>query len=270
MTKVEAFAPAKLNLTLHVTGQRADGYHLLDSVVVFADIGDRLTLRPYDVMSINVTGPFAPGVPTDARNLAWRAAEAAGVSCEITLDKVLPHAAGIGGGSSDAAAVLRCADGLGGQVPSDVAALGADVPVCMTLGAQRMSGIGDMLSRLTLPKAWLVLVTPDVKLATAPVFEALETKTNPPMAEIGPFNGFYAFVAWLKSQRNDLEPPARALVPEISEALAALANAPVARMSGSGPTCFGVFPSDDVARAAARRIAEQHPSWWVQAARMIA
>ncbi len=139
-------APAKINLTLHVTGQRADGYHLLDSLVVFADMGDRLTLRRAEVPALTVTGPMAAGVPSGPENLVLRAARAMGVALDITLEKHLPSAAGIGGGSSDAAAVLRGAVALlpGLELPGDQGlSLGADVPVCLMARAARMRGIGE-------------------------------------------------------------------------------------------------------------------------------
>ena len=132
MTTVNVFAPAKINLTLHVTGRRADGYHLLDSLVVFADTGDLLQLDPGPELALDVSGLFAGGVPADERNLVWKAAEGAGWTGHISLDKQLPHGAGIGGGSSDAAAVLRALAGQGTGIPEDLSlSLGADVPVCM-------------------------------------------------------------------------------------------------------------------------------------------
>ncbi|MDG1068196.1 MAG: 4-(cytidine 5'-diphospho)-2-C-methyl-D-erythritol kinase, partial [Sulfitobacter sp.] len=162
----EGFAPAKVNLTLHVTGQRADGYHLLDSLVVFADIGDRLWFDAGPQMRISVTGPFAEGVPVDQRNLVWQAAVLAGWTGHITLEKNLPHGAGIGGGSSDAAAVLRAFGGT-----ADALQLGADVPVCLAHAPQRMRGIGEILDPIApLPDLEIVLVNPRVAVPTAPVF----------------------------------------------------------------------------------------------------
>ena len=151
MATNEAFAPAKINLTLHVTGRRADGYHLLDSLVVFADLGDRLWLDPGAQMSLEVSGPFADGVPRDDSNLVWRAAMAAGWRGAIRLEKNLPHGAGIGGGSADAAALLRALHGDDAMRvigPEATLALGADVPVCLHTGPQRMRGIGEQLTRL--------------------------------------------------------------------------------------------------------------------------
>ena len=262
MTTTEAFAPAKINLTLHVTGQRGDGYHLLDSLVMFADVGDRLRLTPGPELSISVTGPFATGVPTDARNLVWRAATLAGWTGHIALDKALPHGAGIGGGSSDAAAVLRALGFRG-----DALSLGADVPVCQRGAATLMSGIGERLAPVPgLPPLPAVLVNPGVHVPTPQVFAALARKDNPPMAAL-PDGGPGVWLDWLRAQRNDLEAPAIALAPQISGVLAALAECPglaLARMSGSGATCFGLFADAESADAAARSISGQHPGWWVR------
>ncbi|MEQ6248878.1 4-(cytidine 5'-diphospho)-2-C-methyl-D-erythritol kinase [Sulfitobacter sp. HNIBRBA3233] len=256
-------APAKVNLTLHVTGQRADGYHLLDSLVVFADVGDRLRFADGD-MRITVTGPFAEGVPRDARNLVWQAAELAGWQGHITLEKNLPHGAGIGGGSADAAAVLRQFGGHEGALT-----LGADVPVCLSPAAQRMRGIGEVCTPAPpLPDFEMVLVNPGVAVPTGPVFAALASKDNPPMPQILPqWSGFEDFCAWLADQRNDLEPPARRLVPEIGTALSRLdaAGARLSRMSGSGATCFGLFAGG--AAKAAEVLRRAHPDWWVVACR---
>lgn len=260
----EAFAPAKVNLCLHVTGQRSDGYHLLDSLVVFADIGDRLWFEAGAVMQIEVTGPFAAGVPTDSGNLVWQAAEIAGWIGKIRLEKNLPHGAGIGSGSSDAAAVLRCFGGV-----DAAATLGADVPVCLSSAPQRMRGIGDDLGLMApLPPLEILLVNPNVIVPTGPVFGALASKDNPPMPDVIPeLQGADAFCQWLGQQRNDLEKPALEIAPQIGEVLAALDGALLARMSGSGATCFGLY--DSGAQQAAERIAHAHPTWWVAAGRVL-
>ncbi len=180
----EAFAPAKINLTLHVTGQRADGYHLLDSLVVFADVGDRVTVAPAARASLTVTGPFAANVPRGDENLVLRAAALAGAPpLSIALHKTLPAASGIGGGSSDAAATLRAVSELAGAaLPGDAAALGADVPVCLLARACRMSGIGDILVPLAdLPPLYLVFANPGVAVSTAEVFAALTCKDGTAM-----------------------------------------------------------------------------------------
>lgn len=269
---VKAFAPAKVNLTLHVTGQREDGFHLLDSLVVFADLGDHLTMNRAQKPQLHVTGPMSEGVPTDSRNLVWQAAGLmnAAEEVEITLDKHLPAAAGIGGGSSDAAATLRGLERLlERDIPGDLARLGADVPVCLRRSTQRMRGIGEKLQSLSLPALPAVLINPGVEVPTGAIFDALPTKVNPPMPEEVPdFTGIEDCVAWLGAQRNDLEPPASALVGEVEEVLDVLHHAPACllqRMSGSGATCFGLFPDPKTARAAADLISARHPVWWVQA-----
>ena len=269
----EAFAPAKINLTLHVTGQRSDSYHLLDSLVVFGSVGDRLWLAHGDSMSMEITGPFAQGVPADARNLVWRAAEVAGVTGHITLEKNLPHGAGLGGGSADAAALLRSlygdrvTDGIG---LAQTLALGADVPVCMSAVPQRMRGIGGALDRIwPVPELHIVLANPRVPVPTSEVFTRLERKDNRPMAPVLKTNDLSAFTAWLGTQRNDLQSPAIAFAPVIGEVLDALQGALIVRMSGSGSTCFGIYPDAAAASDAASRISAGHPDWWVVAARTV-
>ena len=260
MADTPVLAPAKINLSLHVTGRRDDGYHLLDSLVVFADIGDRLWLSNADEMSLSVVGAFAEGVPEDGRNLVWQAAERAGRVLSIRLEKNLPHGAGIGGGSSDAAAVLRWA-GAGEHALS----LGADVPVCLSQAPQRMRGIGEQLGPVPVPECHLVLVNPGVHVPTPAVFRALERRDNAGMTPMAD-----DFVGWLGDQRNDLQKAAISVAPVIAEALAALDDALVARMSGSGATCFGLYPDANTAKASAERIAAARPCWWVRACRSFA
>jgi 4-diphosphocytidyl-2-C-methyl-D-erythritol kinase len=270
---VRLFAPAKVNLALHVTGRRDDGYHLLDSVVVFADIGDGLEIAPSHELALTVTGPRAAGVPADRRNLIWRAAELfpPGQGAAITLDKHLPHAGGIGGGSADAAAALRgLSEVWGVPLPGDAAvlSLGADVPVCLFGRPARMSGIGETIAPLPpLPPVWIVLVNPGVEVPTGAVFEALSSPDNPPLPEL-PQEGWAdvaALAEWLLRTRNDLEGPARAQVHAVETVLAALNTQPdclLARMSGSGGTCFGLFADAEGARRAADVLGSE-PGWWV-------
>jgi 4-diphosphocytidyl-2-C-methyl-D-erythritol kinase len=269
MTKTDVFAPAKINLCLHVTGQRADGYHLLDSLVMFADVGDCLSILPADEMSLTVTGPRAEGVPADARNLCWKAAEAFGATAAITLEKHLPAAAGIGGGSSDAAAVLTgLARATGRAFEGDAAALGADVPVCQMARAARMSGIGEEVTALDMPKLHAVLVNPGVEVSTPKIFKRLTQKSNPPMTGLPHSPDTEALTAWLATQRNDLEPPAVALAPVIGTVLDALRAEPgvtLARMSGSGATCFARCGDAEAASRVALAISDAHPDWWVRA-----
>ena len=261
---IEAFAPAKINLSLHVTGQRPDGYHLLDSLVLFADVGDRLWLDKATDMSVEVFGPFAQGVPKDNSNLVWKAAQLAGWSGRIRLEKNLPHGAGIGGGSSDAAAVLRAlgADDQGLN-------LGADVPVCHLSSAARMTGIGEVVEKVNgLPNLFAVLANPQIHMPTPAVFQNLTNKQNPKMDKLPNFmegdpEGFFE---WLGDLRNDLEIPAIKAVPAISNVLAALGGlqgARITRMSGSGATCFALFDDRTLAIKGAGTLQKIYPEWWV-------
>ncbi len=280
-----AAAPAKVNLTLHVTGQRDDGYHLLDSLVVFAGVADQLTATVAPDLRISVNGPFSTGVPTNHTNLVLRAAEnlrrTRGVTkgAAITLEKHLPHAAGIGSGSSDAAAALGLLAEIWGVAPlpataDEVLALGADVPVCMRNPAPtRMSGIGDILSPVPLlPDCAMVLVRPPVEVPTAVVFKGLASKTGTPMTPIPDGMDFKAFAQWLSAQRNDMAAPACLLAPDIGAAIAQLRASPhvaAAGMSGSGATCFALVKDMATARQVARVIQLSHMGWWVAPAELL-
>ncbi len=271
-------ARAKVNLALHVTGRRADGYHLLDSLVVFAGTGDVLTARVADALTLDIGGPRGAGLSTGPENLVLRAARAfpAGRGAAVRLEKHLPVASGIGGGSADAAATLRLLARLWGVAlpdPAAVLALGADVPVCLAGQTARMSGIGETVAPLDapLPRAWLVLANPGAELSTPAVFRTLERRDNPAMPDLPPLPDAMALAAFLHTCRNDLEPPARAVCPAIAPVLAALAAQPgclIARMSGSGATCFGLFATRAQARAAAANLTRAEPGWWVRAAEM--
>lgn len=269
---VSAFAPAKLNLTLHVTGQRADGYHLLDSFVCFADVGDLITVAFDDRLSLEVTGPRADGVPSDDSNLVLKAARFLDPDghARITLNKRLPAAAGIGGGSSDAAAALRALSELWDKpLPDEIVALGADVPVCLHPMALRMQGVGEVLSPVApLPETYAVLANPGIDVPTPSVFNELQKKENAPMADVPAFHQTEELAAWLKSQRNDLQAPAIAQAPVISTVLEALQGGLFAAMSGSGATCFAVHSTLSDAEAHARQIAKAYPEWWVVPCRL--
>lgn len=256
-------APAKINLALHVTGRRADGYHLLDSLVVFTALGDRVQVTPAAETSLTVTGPFADAVPPGADNLCLRALEAVGARAHVVLDKQLPPASGIGGGTADAAAVLRAL----GRSPARPEALGADLPACLLSRPLRMRGVGELIQPLALPVLHLVLVNPRVETPTPAVFAALDRRDGSPLPELPLAADTGTLLRWLGSTRNDLQPPALALRPVIGDCLAALAalGTQFARMSGSGATCFGVFPDASAAQAAARAILAGNPGWWVQA-----
>jgi 4-diphosphocytidyl-2-C-methyl-D-erythritol kinase len=278
-------APAKVNLTLHVTGKRADGYHLLDSLVVFAGIGDEISATPAPEFTLDVSGQFSDGVPRDDTNSILRAARMfqarAGVhmAAHLRLTKTLPHAAGIGSGSSDAATTLSLLARLWDVPPlaaddPDVLALGADVPVCRRAPHPvRMEGIGERLSPLPgLPKCAMVLVNPRVSVPTGEVFRGLHRADNPPMPPVPPGLSFPKFCDWLRAQRNDLLAPAEAIAPEITRALALLRRLPavqVAVMSGSGATCVGLVRDIGTAREVARVVQVAEMGWWVAPAEML-
>lgn len=265
------FAPAKINLCLHVTGQRADGYHLLDSLVVFCGVGDQIEARPSDGLSLTLSGPFAAGLPLGEDNLVLRAARAFGADAEFTLEKNLPPASGIGGGSADAAAAIRALQRLTGKPgpePAEILALGADLPVCLAGRPTRMRGIGEELSPVpALPEAHLLLVNPRVEVPTPAVFRSLARRDNPGLPDMLPeWPDCRTFADWLARQRNDLEAPALGIAPMIGTVLGDLRKLPgalLARMSGSGATCFALFESAELAEAGAVTIRAAHPDWWV-------
>jgi 4-diphosphocytidyl-2-C-methyl-D-erythritol kinase len=268
-------APAKVNLALHVTGRRADGMHLLDSLVVFPRLGDLVEAEPAQGLSLAVDGAFARDLGAGADNLVLRAAallRPPGRGAALRLTKSLPVASGLGGGSADAAATLRLLARLWQAPPPPPAAtlaLGADLPVCLAGQPARMRGIGEDLTPVALPSFWLVLANPGVPVATAAVFADLAGRSNPPMPAPPAFADAEGLFAFLAAQRNDLEAPAAALAPAIGQALAALAAQPgcrLARMSGSGATCFGLFATEAAALAAAAEIRRAAPAWWVAAA----
>ena len=281
-------APAKINLALHVTGRRSDGYHLLDTLVVFTGAGDRIRVAPAAKDEFTVAGPFAAGVPADdanlvvrARDLLRRMAGARAFPVSIELEKNLPVASGIGGGSSDAAAALRALARLWDlALPADELAqaglaLGADMPMCVAARTLRAQGVGEEIAAVTgLPALDMVLVNPGVAVATPAVFGQLQSRHNPPLPALPALPaaaGFAALTGWLATTRNDLEAPAIAAAPQIAPVLAALrdSGAAFARMSGSGATCFGLYPSPEEAACAAERIAAAQPSWYVRATRTI-
>lgn len=272
---VQAFAPAKINLTLHVTGRRADGYHLLDSLVMFADVGDRITASAAAETTLEIDGPKASSIPTGADNIVFKAARLMGVTADIRLEKNLPAAAGIGGGSTDAAATLRALSELSGvALPKDSLSLGADVPVCLSdAGAARMQGVGDQVTAVhDLPVLNAVLVNPNIPVLTANVFANLKSRDNPPMPDTLPQGASTAeLIEWLRGMRNDLEPAAIEAEPVIAQVFSTLEVTPgclLARMSGAGGTCFGLYNDAETAAAAAGRLQEQNPGWWVVATQL--
>jgi 4-diphosphocytidyl-2-C-methyl-D-erythritol kinase len=277
-------APAKVNLTLRILGKRADGYHDLESLVVFARLADEVTLTPGAPLGLDVGGPTAAAAGEVADNLVLRAVrELAGRIDGLrlgrfALTKHLPVAAGVGGGSADAAAALRLVMRVNAiarddpRVMAAARATGADVPVCVDPRPRVMRGIGDILSApLALPALPAVLVNPGVAVPTREVFARLGLASGGRRGEASRIdaaglNERDALIRWLATQPNDLEPPARALQPVISDVLVALSGCDgclLARMSGSGATCFGLFDTDAASAAAARRIAGAHAGWWV-------
>lgn len=271
MTVVETFVPAKVTLALHVTGQRDDGYHTLDSLAMFANLGDRMTISMPGSYNLTLKGPMADGVPEDDTNLVIRAAQLMRMNADFVLEKNIPNAAGLGGGPGDAAATLRILSGFGGKpVPGDGIELGADVPLCLQSEPARVTGIGDVVTPLhNLPAMHVVLVNPRLPVLTTEVFKRLEHKVNRPMPQkIPEFATAAEFARWLKDMRNDLQEPAIEKEPVIKQVFDTLERTPgclLTRMSGSGGTCFGIYNDQETARSAAGRLQESHTSWWVAA-----
>lgn len=282
LSAMSEVARAKVNLTLRVLGRRADGYHELRSLVAFADVGDLLSFELADGLSLELTGPFGASLAGEEDNLVLRAARAlqaaAGTrdGARIRLDKRLPVASGIGGGSADAAATLRGLARLWG-ITDDLAPLalplGADVPVCIDSQTVLMEGIGERLTPVALPPLHMVLVNPGVAVPTGRVFQMLAA----PLLSAVPAgqraqNGIWSdqpFMDWLSRQANDLEAPARAICPVVGEVVAALAGTQgslIARMSGSGATCFGLYADKKSSADAADALRTAYPAWWVVAA----
>ncbi len=288
-------ARAKINLALHVTGQREDGYHLLDSLVCFTDFGDQLTLsknqQTSEIATLEISGPFAAGLSSTADNLIIKAANVLshsfgkiGVSCppvHIHLEKNLPLASGIGGGSADAATTLVMLKNFWGKdAPIDLneiaQTLGADVAMCLNTQPKCVSGVGEKLSdfplKVSLP---LLLANPGIRLSTPDVFAALENKTNAPMGLFSSVDkiDIASVVEMLTPLRNDLEKPARNLVPQIGVVLDKIASqqgCKLARMSGSGATCFGVFDNVENCELALENINRDKSRWWLKSTRTIA
>lgn len=273
MSSLSESAFAKINLTLRVTGRRADGYHLLDSVIAFADIADRLQAEPADDITLEIHGPFAHAAPKDRNTVLtaaiklrerYRVAEGA----SIRLEKNLPAGAGIGGGSADAGACLRLLCRLWGLAPEAgelealALAIGADVPVCLASQPTRLRGIGELLTPgPDLAGTPILLIHPGTPLSTPDVFRAFR----------GPFSAADDAMD-VASGHNDLEAPACRLLPEISAVLAALrgqAGCRLARMSGSGSACFGLFDAGDAAMVAQSALSTRHPGWWVRAGHLL-
>ncbi|HEX8644220.1 MAG TPA: 4-(cytidine 5'-diphospho)-2-C-methyl-D-erythritol kinase [Allosphingosinicella sp.] len=261
---------AKLNLALHVRGKERDGYHRIETIFAFCQEGDLLAVEEADELSLAVSGPFGHELSSGEDNLAMLAARAlaemAGITrgAALTLEKRLPVSAGLGGGSADAGAALRLLcrwwdiDPPAAALHELAARLGADVPACLYSRPARGEGRGDRLQAWggeDLAGASLLLVNPGTPLSTAAVFAGWEGEDKGPLGS-------------LEGSRNDLEPAALALVPEIADMLASLSAARLARMSGSGATCFGLFDDAAMRDAAAAQIREAHPFWWQLSTRL--
>ncbi len=280
-------AAAKVNLTLNVVGRRDDGYHLINGLVVFAGIGDVLEVEPAERFGLEIDGPFGEAVAAGGDNLVARAAHGFAAlagrepAVRITLRKNLPVAAGIGGGSADAGATLRALAALWqpaldrSDLEELALSLGADVPVCLLARPAYMSGIGEVIACAPdLPAAHLVLVNPGVQLSTATVFAGTAGHYSAPRQRLSGAPGDAAALAdWLRAGGNDLTRAACVLEPRIAVAIARIAAARgclLERMSGSGPTCFGLFATAAAARRAALEIAAENAAWWVRAAPVLA
>ncbi|RLQ87420.1 4-(cytidine 5'-diphospho)-2-C-methyl-D-erythritol kinase [Notoacmeibacter ruber] len=281
-------APAKINLALHVTGRRDDGFHMLETLAVFASAGDRLTIVPAASDSYEVVGPGRDPLPARNDNLEPRARDLlrshfgddACPPVAIRLEKHLPVAAGLGGGSADAAATLLALSELwdlpldadNGGLAKFALSLGADIPMCLQSRTVIAAGIGE---RLTPVEGWpslaIVLVNSGEKVSTADVFGKMEKPDNPPLPPLPAITGYDQVIGWLSRTRNDLEAAAIAVAPSISDTLAELeSQAPLfARMTGSGATCFAIFPSLAVAEDAADAIRHRQPHWYVEATQTI-
>lgn len=287
--RVTAFAPAKVNLYLHITGRRADGYHLLDSLIAFPDIGDSIRVEPAADLSLEIGGPEAASLVDEAgENLVLRAArllaEHIGRAPEasLRLEKHLPVAGGIGGGSSDAAAALRALAAMWGVSISEAALcelglkLGADVPACLHAVPIWVGGIGERIEPAELPMAAILLVNPGKPLPTAAVFAAFAARSGVfgQASRFAPMpKDALGLARQLMSRRNDLTCAAIGLVPEIGAVLARLARLPgvlLARMSGSGPTCFALFRDRAGAEDAEAALSASEPGWWCAAGALVA
>jgi 4-diphosphocytidyl-2-C-methyl-D-erythritol kinase len=278
---VRIFAPAKINLFLHVGAKRADGYHELESLVVFAGVGDELAFEPADDFSLTIDGPFADALSFDPDNLVLKAARAlaaqAGVrnGARIALTKNLPVASGIGGGSADAAATLRGLNALWQMhlAPEELriiaAQIGSDVPVCIGCKPAWMEGRGEKVTALDdIAEVPMVLVNPGVAVPTGKVFASLKERRGVGLPLPHAMKSTAELVSYLKTTANDLEAPAREIAPVVGDVLDALASQPgalLARMSGSGATCFALFESEKSAQEAATAIRARHDDWWVAA-----
>lgn len=278
-------APAKINLFLHITGKRDDGYHLLQSVMVFVDVGDRIDFAPHDTLFLDVEGPFAGEMPQAHDNLIYKAAQLLAkeygthVRGRVNLNKLLPVASGIAGGSSDTAAALKGFARLWG-LPDEhdrmmklAQKLGADVPACFIGKPVWAEGTGEKIMRLPeMPAMHFVLVNPLIQTPTPEVFARFRNRYSPPIQFSGRRKTMQEWIADLKNYRNDLTDAAMEVTPQIREVLDALNATPncrLARLSGSGATCFGVYDTAEAAIAAVNKLKLAQPRWWVAPANLV-
>jgi len=285
---IEAFAPAKINLFLHVGEKRGDGFHDLESLVVFADVGDTLTFAPLPELTLKLDGPFAQALEGESDNLVLRAARALAqhvgrsqAGAAISLTKQLPVASGIGGGSADAAAVLRgltrlwALDISWSELRSVAATIGSDVPVCVESKSSWMAGRGERVTiAAALPQMPMLLVNPGVTVSTVDVFRALTSRIGLGKVKVNratPLSLPRDLVAYLKKTANDLQAPALRIAPVIGVVLDELSRMPgveLWRMSGSGATCFALFDEQRSAEMAEVALSHTHPDWWIRATRI--
>jgi 4-diphosphocytidyl-2-C-methyl-D-erythritol kinase len=266
---------AKVNLALHVTGVREDGYHILDSFVVFADIFDKLIIKRARKTVVTFTGEFSEALNVE-RNSVVDALELFRDNLKdhfsINIEKNLPIGAGLGGGSADAAAIIRfiknyCDKSL--PNPEDLSKLGADIPACIFNSSARVGGIGEIINPIDISKfdLWIVLVNPGVFISTKSVFEELITKNNEPLEPFNEFINLEELIKYLSRQRNDLQDVASNKYPEIKHVIKTLEETDkvlLSRMSGSGSTCFGVYSSQELARNAVSHIKKKNNKWWIR------
>lgn len=285
LNEVKVTAPAKVNLYLHVVGKRPDGYHLLDSLFAFTEFGDSLSVSEDETLSLEITGPFARNLPVSKENIVIQAAEklaeALGIEpkAKIILEKNLPVASGIGGGSSDAAAALKALTQLWAKpLPENALyslalSLGADVPACLSAKAVQVSGIGEVIQQAPpLPESFILLVNPNRPVSTPAVFQkrsgnfsAADPLTKAP-------ENMKEFIFQLGQRRNDLANAARLVEPAVDNVLKELENsgkALISRMSGSGGTCFALFDDQQGMEAYASFLKKKYPDWWIQSTKLV-
>lgn len=277
---IVCFAPAKINLALHIVGQKQDGYHLLESLVCFANFGDTISYMPKKEQrnfTLKIDGPFADTLTVDD-NLVLKAAHLfadqnkGALGGEITLTKNLPIASGLGGGSADAAATLNAMAQFAGNINTEqlleiAVELGADVPMCLHTQPLIARGIGEKISFIeTFPELHMLLVNPNIAVSTPKIFKYLTNKKNTPLATLPKNNEWFD---WINTQRNDLEPPAVKAEPVIGDVLLAIekSGAQISRMSGSGATCFGIYSSHEACQQAQNQISKRYPKWWCVASK---